>query len=149
MIHILLPEDEAGKALAEFLRLKGYTVVTEGNDSLLLNAVDKRIKLAVDCLKQEGIIKHMYDYVWIMRYINERCKKKDDMFFTSVKSYRDYITITLHTEGVAQQSTLSLYYGYGEGRFPDWTFVDTNDYFECQRRVNVARRFAALFLKVA
>lgn len=149
MIHIFLPEDEAGKALAEFLRLKGYVTVTESDDSLLLNAVDRRIKHAVDCLKQEGVIKHMYDYAWIMRYINERCKKKGDMFFTSVKSYREYIVVYLHTDGVARQSTLSLYYAYGEGQFPDWTFVDTDDYTECQRRINVAKRFAAILSKVA
>ena len=44
-------------------------------------------------------------------------------------------------------STLSLYYSYGEGRFPEWTFTDTKDATERLRRVNLVRRFAAVFVR--
>ena len=83
MIHIFLPENEAETSMAQFFRLKGYTVIVESSDSLQLPAVDRRMKLTLDCLKREGVFVHMYDYVWIMRYVNEKYRKKGDLFFSS------------------------------------------------------------------
>lgn len=147
MIHIFLPENEAEASMAQFFRLKGYTVIVESSDSLQLPAVDRRMKLTLDCLKREGVFVHMYDYVWIMRYVNERYRKKGDLFFSSVKSYRDYIVAYLHNDGVAGISTLSQYYSSGSGDFPDWTFSDTDDAAERLRRINIAQRFASVFVK--
>ena len=64
-----------------------------------------------------------------------------------MKSYRDYLTVYLGSVGVVGVSTLSQYYSYGEGRFPEWTFIDTKDATERLRRVNVVRRFAAVFVR--
>ena len=107
----------------------------------------ERMKYALDGLKKEGLLIHKYDYVWIMRYINEKHIKELNLFFYSVNSYRDYVITYMGHQQVAGISTLSQYYSCGDGRFPDWTFSDTNDSNEILRRINVARRFAALFVK--
>ena len=147
MIHLLLPETEAGKAMAEALQLNGLAEVVESDSSLLLASVDERMKHTFHCLEHEETLVHGYDYVWIMRYINEEHLKKTGLFFCSVKSYRDYLTVYLGSTGVAGVSTLSLYYSYGKGRFPEWTFADTKDATERLRRINVVHRFAAVFVR--
>ena len=145
MIHLILPDNEAGRSLAHGLQEGGLAQIVESDDSLQLAPVDKRMKHALDCLKQENLLVHMYDYVWIMRYINEEHIKDSGLFFYSVNSYREYVTTYMCHHQIAGISTLSLYYSYGEGRYPDWTFSDTKDATERLRRVNVVRRFVKIF----
>jgi hypothetical protein len=145
MIHLVLPDNEAGRSLAHGLQEGGLAQIVESDDSLQLAPVDKRMKHALDCLKQENLLVHMYDYVWIMRYINEEHIKDSGLFFYSVNSYREYVTTYMCHHQIAGISTLSLYYSYGEGRYPDWTFSDTKDATERLRRVNVVRRFVKIF----
>ena len=147
MIHLVLDDTEAGRAAAHALELLGIAKVVEGDSSLQLASVDERMKHALDCLRREGTLVHGYDYVWIMRYLNEEHLKKTGLFFCSVRSYRDYVTLYMSNAAIAGVSTLSHYYSCGEGRFPEWSFTDTHDAAERLRRINVARRFAAVFTK--
>ena len=145
MIHLVLPDNEAGRSLAHALQQNGCAQIVESDSSLQLASVDERMKHALDCLERENILVHKYDYIWIMRYINEEHIKDTGLFFYSVNSYREYVTTYLYHHQIAGISTLSLYYSYGEGRYPDWTFSDTKDATERLRRVNVARRFVKIF----
>jgi hypothetical protein len=147
MIHLVLPDTEAGRSLAHALQLNGCAQIVESDSSLQLSAVDDRMRHALDCLKQEDLLIHKYDYIWIMRYINEEHIKDTGLFFCSVNSFHDYMTIYMGHQQVAGVSTLSQYYSCGNGRFPEWTFSDTKDASERLRRINVARRFAAIFVK--
>ena len=131
--------------MAHGLQVGGLAQLVESDDSLQLASVDKRMKYALDCLEQEDVLVHKYDYVWIMRYINEEHIKDSGLFFYSVNSYREYVTTYMCHHQIAGISTLSLYYSYGEGRYPDWTFSDTKDATERLRRVNVVRRFVKIF----
>ena len=63
MIHLVLPDDEAGRALAHGLKLAGLALEAESDSSPQLASVDKRMKHALDCLKQENLLVHGYDYV--------------------------------------------------------------------------------------
>jgi hypothetical protein len=147
MIHLVLDDTEAGRATAHALELLGIAKVVEGDSSLQLASVDERMKKTLECLKQEGTLVHGYDYVWIMRYLNEEHLKKTGLFFCSVRSYRDYVMLYMSNTTIAGVSTMSYYYSCGEGRFPEWTFTDTNDATERLRRINVARRFAVIFTR--
>ena len=109
--------------------------------------VEERMKHALNCLEKEHLLVHKYDHAWIMRYINEHHLKELNLFFISVNSYRDYLLAQMDQKRVASKSTLSEYSNYVSGRFPDWTFSDTNDSTECMRRTNIVRRFAAVFVK--
>lgn len=147
MIYIALPDDEAGRSMAQALELGFNATVAESDSSQQLASVDQRMKQVLEMLQREGTLVHKYDHVWIMRYINEEHIKKMGLFFCSIKSFRDYLTQYMDCQQPASQSTLSYYYSCGEGRFPEWTFSDTKDATERLRRVNVARRFAAAFIK--
>ena len=118
MIHLALPDDPAGKAMAEALVLNGLAKLVESDSSLQLASVDDRMKHALDCLEQEHRLVHKYDYVWIMRYINEEHIKDTGLFFYSVNSYRDYVITYMGHHDVAGVSTMSLYYSYGEDQLP-------------------------------
>ena len=131
--------------MAHALQQNGCAQIVESDSSLQLASVDERMKHALDCLERENILVHKYDYIWIMRYINEEHIKDTGLFFYSVNSYREYVTTYLYHHQIAGISTLSQYYSYGEGRYPDWTFSDTKDATERLRRVNVARRFVKIF----
>ena len=132
--------------MAHALQQNGCATVVESNGSLQLASVDEWMKHALDCLEQEKLLVHKYDYIWIMRYINEEHIKEMGLFFYSMNSYREYVSTYMCHHQIAGISTLSLYYSYGEGRFPDWTFSDTKDATERLRRVNVVHRFIVLFL---
>ena len=80
MIHLRLPETKAGKAMAEALQLNGLAEVVESDSSLQLASVDERMKHTLQCLEQEKTLVHGYDYVWIMRYINEEHIKATGLF---------------------------------------------------------------------
>lgn len=145
MIHLVLPDNEAGESLAHALQQNGCAEIVESDGSLQLASVDERMKHALNCLQREKLLVHKYDYIWIMRYINEEHIKGMGLFFYSVNSYRDYVITYMDHHQVAGISTLSLYYGYGEGRYPEWTFSDTKDATERLRRVNIVQRFIVLF----
>ena len=132
--------------MAHALELGGNATIVESDSSLQLASVDVRMKSVLDRLKRENILVHGYDYIWIMRYINEEHIKDMGLFFYSVNSYRNYITTYLGHQ-VAGVSTLSHYYSSGKGRYPEWTYTDTNDADERLRRVNVVRWFIAYFIQ--
>ncbi|MBR1449340.1 MAG: hypothetical protein IJ588_11430 [Prevotella sp.] len=147
MIIIRMPDTPATRLMAEALKANLQAEVTEEALPPLLSSVDERMKYALECLRREHVLVHKYDYVWIMRYINEEQPRPTGLFFISIKSYRTYLTLYLGIDQMAGISTLSFYYSSGEGRFPEWTFTDTPDSTERVRRINVARRFAAIFFK--
>lgn len=142
-----MPDNEAGRLMAHALKAGYGARIVESDDSLQLASVDEQMKHTLDCLKRENTLHHKYDYIWIMRYINEEHLKSIKLFFCSVNSYRNYLVRLLGMQQVAALSTLSQYYNCGDGHFPEWTFSDTKDATERLRRVNVARRFAAVFIR--
>ena len=144
-IHLILPDTEANRLLAKSFQSNGWAEIAESDDSLQLASVDERMKHAMDCLKQEGKLAHKYDPVWIMQFINEG-GIKEKLTFYSVPSFRNYL-LEIGVEDVAGVSTLSQYKNTIEGKFPDWTFTDTEDAFERVRRVNIARRFSSAYVK--
>lgn len=146
MIIIRMPDTPANRLMAEALKATLQAEVTE-EETLppLLPTVDQRMKYALQCLQHEHVLVHKYDYIWIMRYINEEQPRPTGLFFISINSYRSYLTDLLGIDQMAGISTLSFYYSSGKGRYPEWTFTDTPDSAERVRRVNVASRFAAIF----
>lgn len=132
--------------MAEALIKSGLAEEPENDSSPQLASVDERMRYVLTCLKQENSLKRAYDYVWIMRYINEEHITGMGVYFYSVKSFRDYVTQYLGITDVAGLSTLSRYYSSGKGKHPEWTFTDTKDATERLRRLNVAKRFSVIWL---
>lgn len=145
--HFVIDDTEEGKRMANYLEVAPFASVVESDDSLQLASVDDRVKHALDCLKKEGLLVRKYDYAWIMKYINEEHIKAKGLFFSSVKSYRTYITNYMGHDDVAGLSTLSDYYSNVCGRHPEWTFTDTDDATERLRRINLAKRFEVIYTR--
>jgi len=133
------------KDLAYSYEKGGIAKVVGCNVTLQLPLVDARVQKAMHSLIRDKVIKHKFDHAWIMRLIDEGVIKELSMF-ESVNSYRGYME-ELGIDGVAGVSTLSKYYNTVDGKFPNWTFSDTNDNYERLRRINVARCFLAAFIK--
>lgn len=124
----------------------GFVKAVEQIAPLQLPDIDQRMQDIFHYLEDEKVIKHKYDYVWIMQLIAEK-KIKEVAPFKTVPSFRSYLLL-LGIE-VAGVSTLSEYYNTVSGDYPNWVFTDTDDAGERLRRINVARMFYAAYLKSA
>lgn len=103
---------------------------------------DNRIKKSIINLKEERLLKHLYDYTWIMQVMNDT---KDMPHFDSPQSFLDYLKM-LGIESLPEVSSLKKAYGKVIGKFPEWTFLDA-DATETNRRINVAKRFMSEYRK--
>lgn len=147
MAILVIKDTPEGNLMANALVANGLAEKVESDCSLLLEAVDCRMKRALDTMKHEGLMEHGYDYIWVMQFLNEMSKVKTDLFFSSVQSYQNYLVKYLRVDGVAGVSTLSQYKGFIEGKWPQWTFRDTDARDEYLRRKQIVLRFSALFYK--
>ncbi|WP_143025593.1 hypothetical protein [Prevotella sp. tc2-28] len=121
----------------------GWVKVVEQVSSLQLPDIDLRMQKIFHELEAKKIIKHKYDYAWIMQLIDEK-KIEEVAPFKTVPSFRSYL-LQLGIE-VAGVSTLSQYYNTVTGDYPNWEFTDTDNRGERLRRINVAGKFYAAYL---
>jgi hypothetical protein len=90
-------------------------------------------------MNEEGSLKHLYDYTWIMAAIGDGMIEGLGAF-RSPQSFMNYL-LGLGVKNVPSRSTLSAWYGKVLGKYPDWEFTDTTDPKEILRRKNVFRQF--------
>ena len=102
-----------------------------------LDEMNSRMALAIKVLEQKKVIRHIYDYTWIMAAIGDGAVEGMDPF-KSPQSFIDYLKM-LHAEHVPCRSTLSNWYGRVLGKYPNWEFIDTKDPQEIIRRKNVVK----------
>ena len=57
------------------------------------------------------------------------------------------LPLELKIEGVPCESSISKMVGKTRGMFPNWTFTDTTDIMETNRRINVGKCFIAAVRK--
>lgn len=107
----------------------------EGNGNLM-----SRMRRTIDTMRQEGELKHLYDYTWLMMAMNENC---DLPSFDTPTSFREYLINIGIKKGIPNRSTISKYYDKARGQLPNWTFDDA-DGTEAIRRNNVGKRFLKL-----
>ena len=107
----------------------------EGNGNLM-----SRMRRTIDTMRQEGELKHLYDYTWLMMAMNENC---DLPSFDTPTSFREYLINIGIKKGIPNRSTISKYYDKARGQLPNWTFDDA-DGTEAIRRNSVGKRFLNL-----
>ena len=121
----------------------GWVKAVERVSPLQLPDIDQRMQMIFHELEEEMVIKHKYDYVWIMQLIAEK-KIEEVAPFKTVPSFRSYLLqLGINVAGV---STLSEYYNTVSGDYPNWEFTDTDDRNERLRRINVAGMFYSAYL---
>lgn len=120
---------------------------TEGEVSHVdnLSSSDKQIKTAVEIMKKEKVIKHLYDYAYIMKIMNET---EDLPTFNSPKSFLDYF-IDLGITDLPGEDSIKKKVNAAFGNHPSWTFTDTKgkDANEAKRRNAVGSRFLSIYRK--
>lgn len=147
-----LPDNEGNRELAEALTKIARASYVVYDDTLQLPSVDVAVKNAILQMQSEAkenkLKLNRYDYIWVMKYFNEKHKEgKSPLFFNSVQSFRDYLVKELQISDVGSVSLMSQYSGCQFGHFPEWTFSDTKDSRERLRRVNIVNRFLSIIVK--
>ena len=103
---------------------------------------DERILQCINVMNEEGMLKHLYDYTWMMEVMNQT---KDMPKFDTPASFITYME-DLGIKRLPSEDTIIKKNNKFTGTFPDWKFTDC-DTTEATRRINVGKRFLNLFRK--
>lgn len=122
--------------------VNNYDGETEEETPTYCTDAEERIKTAINILQNEGTLKHLYDYAWLMQAMNDTT---DLPHFDTPQSFLNYMQI-IGIQDLPEVSSVKKAYGKVVGTFPEWTFLDA-DATECNRRVNVGRRFMSAYRK--
>ncbi len=112
----------------------------EEQEELAECATDQQMKKTIEKLVEEGTLKNLYDYTWIMSVMNETQGLPD---FHTPSSLIAYLK-DLHIERLPSEDSINRKQNTFTGTFPDWTFIDC-DTTEAKRRINVGKRFLNIF----
>ena len=139
--------DELANLLEEWVKhIPEMEIVTQKeSQDCGLGDMDYRMALALETLRQNNTVRHLYDYTWIMVAIGDGAIKGLGGF-KSPQSFMDYLS-SLGVERLPSRTTLSTFYNKVLGTYPDWEFTDTEDPQEIMRRKNVVRQLISALNK--
>ena len=106
--------------------------------------MEDKIRHAIRTMREENLLKKQYDYLWLMLALSN---EKDLPHFDTPKGFLQYLHTNIGLEELPSTSSLQKKYGETRGYFPNWTFHDTDDTLEVNRRINVGKRFLSLLRK--
>ena len=112
-----------------------------------MDEMNRRMALAVKTVEQNGAIRRLYDFAWVMAAVNDGVVKGLGEF-KSPQSFIDYLK-TLGVDRVPSRTTLSTWYGRVLGKYPEWEFTDKCDPREKLRRHNVVRQLLSALNRAA
>ena len=104
---------------------------------------DEWIVECIKKLKEEQVLKWLFDYTWIMEVINQT---KDLPKFNTPSSFINYLN-DHGIEFLPSEDTINKKQNKFTGAFPYWVFTDC-DTTEANRRINVGKRFLTLLRNV-
>ena len=90
------------------------------------------MRQAIELLKEERVIRRPFDYTWVMVVVNQGFVEGLKPF-VSYQSFREYL-LEVGVRKVPCRSTLCNAYKKYSGRWPNWSFIDTEDPKEILRR---------------
>jgi hypothetical protein len=133
-------DDAAFERLMGMLSLCPSVEVVEVNESAVLSSgpLAIRIRHAIVQLREERLLRRMYDYAWLKVAMDS----DDDLpSFESAQKYIDYLGGELQLNGLPSESSVSKMMDAARGQLFNWTFSDTSDAQETTRRNNIVKRF--------
>ena len=107
-----------------------------------MNDVGGTICSIIRKLHEENVVKKMGDWGLLMTAMNQT----DSLpCFDTPSSFITYLADSQQFEGneLPSESSVSKMVRKMRGMFPDWTFTDTSDTMEVNRRINVGKRLVA------
>lgn len=137
LYYSALPEEIYNRLLTLLAVREAMLAKRSGKDN---EGLDAKVYRAIEVMRKEAELKHLYDFTWLMMAMNE-----DDELpsFDTPTSFSDYLNKIGIKKGIPNRSTISKYYDKARGKFPYWTFDDA-DATETNRRNNVGKRFLKL-----
>lgn len=110
-----------------------------------LSLTDRLIIKAVEIMKNEKVIKHLYDYAFIMQIMNET---EELPTYSSPKSFLNYFK-ELKITGLPGEDSIKKKVNATFGNHPSWTFTDDKgkDSNEAKRRIAIGSRFLSIYRK--
>ena len=138
-------DDTAFERLMGMLSLCPSVEVFEVNESAVLSSgpLAIRIRHAIVQLREERLLRRMYDYAWLKVAMDS----DDDLpSFESAQKYIDYLGGELQLDGLPSESSVSKMMDAARGQLFNWTFSDTSDAQETTRRNNIVKRFFNLMM---
>ena len=123
-------------AVREAMLAKQGSSPTENREPEEMFSDDERIIKAVNILKVEGVLKHMYDYTFVMQLMNET---EGMPHYDTPQSFLKHFA-QLGIAPLPDVSSINRIFSKMVGKFPNWTFVG-KDKTETVRRNNVGRRY--------
>lgn len=133
-------DDAAFERLMGMLSLCPSVEVVEVNEPAVLSSgpLAIRIRHAIVQLREERLLRRMYDYAWLKVAMDS----DDDLpSFESAQKYIDYLGGELQLDGLPSESSVSKMMDAARGQLFNWTFSDTSDAQETTRRNNIVKRF--------
>lgn len=112
------------------------------SDTESSQSMEQRVKACIDTLWEEKVLKHLYDYTWVMETMNQTERMPHFDTPTSFIAYLENIGI----ERRPSDDSINKKQNVFSGTFPNWVFTDC-DYPEATRRINVGKRFLSLYRK--
>lgn len=119
-------DDAAFERLMGMLSLCPSVEVVEVNESAVLSSgpLAIRIRHAIVQLREERLLRRMYDYAWLKVAMDS----DDDLpSFESAQKYIDYLGGELQLDGLPSESSVSKMMDAARGQLFNWTFSDTSD----------------------
>ena len=119
-------DDAAFERLMGMLSLCSSVEVVEVNESAVLSSgpLAIRIRHAIVQLREERLLRRMYDYAWLKVAMDS----DDDLpSFESAQKYIDYLGGELQLDGLPSESSVSKMMDAARGQLFNWTFSDTSD----------------------
>lgn len=131
--------DKAGEVRVE----KKVAEEEQPADAGVGSGQNSRILHAIEVMQEEGLFRFKYDYAWLKVIMDSTDGLPK---FRSAQSFVDYLK-ELGVKDVPSESSISGHMDLPRGQHPNWSFSDTHDERECQRRNLVASRFLSLYRK--
>ncbi len=105
-------------------------------------SVEEQVKACIGTLWEEQVLKHLYDYTWVMEVMNQT---KGVATFNTPALFIAFLD-GAGVERRPSDDTITRKLNVMTGMFPQWRFTDC-DTTEANRRINVGKRFLSLFRK--
>jgi len=145
---IIQVEDSAFECVLGMLKLCQKVEVVSSMDMQGQEShTDECFAKAIKELLQEKVIRHKYDYAFILMAINEGIITGMDPFF-SPQNFIDYLSM-LGIKDLPCRSTLSNMCTYTQGEYPQWDYCPAVDTAEELRRRNIVVRFSSAFSRAS
>lgn len=140
---VLRVEDDALDDFLAMLRLCRSVELVEVDETALPNhaQMTARIREAILQLRSEHLLRRKFDYAWLKVAMDST---NDMPSFESAQRYLDYLRDELQLDNLPCESSISKMMDMARGQLFNWTFSDTNDACETNRRNNIVKRFFCL-----